>query len=185
MGSSGVCSGICFPAGSLVLTPGGPQGPEEHPLVLAWTRAEQKPSFKEPSPALPTADSLSSSLLPLLLSLSQGVIEAGTEDHQPGPQPAVVSRFPQLCCAGRTFQGHQAVPNHRPTHHGDQSSSEGAGHSSHILRRLPSHGSNHGAQAGPFICRGHAPCPQESSLIPHMPPIPGWNPHLPQPPPLH
>lgn len=57
-----------------MLTPGGSWGSGEHPLVLAWTRAEQT-TFKKP--ALPTPDPLSSSLLPLLLSLSQGVAEAG------------------------------------------------------------------------------------------------------------
>lgn len=94
-------------------------------------------------------------------------------------------QVPQLGCAGRTFQGHQTVSNRSPTHHSDQPSSEGAGHSSHILTRLPSCcGSTHRAQAGPFICREHASCPQDSSLITHMPPIPGWNPQLPQPPPL-
>lgn len=163
---------LLFPSGSLVLTPRGPQGPGEHPLVLAWTRAEQTTS-REPSPALPTPDPLSRSLLPLLLSLSQGVAEVRAGRGLPARSSACCG--PQVPTAGPCWKDiprASGSANHSPTHHGDQPSSEGTGHSSHILTRLPSHcGSTHRTQAGPFICRERAPCPQESSLIPPVPPF--------------
>lgn len=116
-----------------------------------------------------TRPTLQLSPSPPAITLSRGSRgRAGTGDHQPGPQPGVVSSSHSW--AGRTFQGYQAVPNHSPIHHGDQPISEGAGHSSHMLRRLPSHcGSNHRAQTGPFICRGRVP--RSPPLSPICPPF--------------